>query len=301
MYKVLVTCPPMLGQIEQLREYAHQQKIELIAANVTQTLTEDELKTLLPEFDGWIIGDDPASYSVFSTGKAGALKAAVKWGIGVDNVDFKACEELGIPIDNTPNMFGKEVADLALGYVIGLARQTFFIDRNIRQGKWLKPAGSSLSGKTAGIVGFGDIGSNLAKRLDSLEMQVIAFDPYISKTSDNKNISFSVFPNKLGECDFLIFTCALNAKNHHMLNKTTLPLLKKGAFVINVARGPLIDEKALIDFLEKQHVAAAALDVFEVEPLPINSKLEWLIACSMPRFSSLVSRFMRNAMKKIPV
>lgn len=273
MYKVLVTCPPMLGQIEQLREYANQQNIDLIAANVTQTLTEKELKSLLPEFDGWIIGDDPANYSVLSSGKKGALKAAIKWGIGVDNVDFEACKELGLPIDNTPNMFGKEVADLAVGYVIGLARQIFLIDRGIRQGNWPKPAGTSLTGKTVGIVGFGDIGSNLAKRLVSLEMQVIAFDPNVKNSTDNQNISFSDFPNKLDECDFLIFTCSLNNKNKHMLNSTTLPLLKKGAFVINVARGPLIDEAALIESLEMGHVAAAALDVFDVEPLPTQSKL----------------------------
>lgn len=273
MFKVLVTCPPMLGQLAEFKAYAKKQNIELIAANVTQTLTEDELKSLLPKVDGWIIGDDPATYSVFSAGKAGSLKAAVKWGIGVDNVDFTACKKLAIPIDNTPNMFGKEVADLALGYVIGLARHTFFIDRSIRRGNWPKPAGMSLAGKTVGIVGFGDIGTHLAKRLTALEMQVIAFDPYVKATTDTVDLCFATFPNKLEECDFLIFTCSLNNKNRHMLNRSTLARLKKGAYVINVARGPLIDQAALIESLQSQHIAAAALDVFEVEPLPKDSKL----------------------------
>jgi D-3-phosphoglycerate dehydrogenase len=99
-----------------------------------QTLSVEELKELVPQHDGWIIGDDPATREVFMAGKAGKLKAAVKWGIGVDNVDFDACKDLGIPIVNTPNMFGGEVADIAVGYVIALARETFQIDDGIRQG-----------------------------------------------------------------------------------------------------------------------------------------------------------------------
>src|SRR3546814_3100765 len=87
----------------------------------------------LPIYDGWIIGDDTATRRVFEAGKAGKLKAAVKWGIGVDTVDFAACKDLGIPIINTPNMFGGEVADVSVGYVIGLARQLFVIDRGIRR------------------------------------------------------------------------------------------------------------------------------------------------------------------------
>jgi D-3-phosphoglycerate dehydrogenase len=273
MYKVLVTCPPMLGQIEHLRDYAAQKNIELIAAKVNQTLSEEELKLLLPGVNGWIIGDDQATHAVLSAGKAGLLKAAVKWGIGIDNVDFKACEALAIPIDNTPNMFGKEVADLALGYVIGLARQTFLIDRNIRQGNWLKPAGMSLAGKKVGVVGFGDIGSNLSKRLHSLDMQVIVYDPYVNQPDTSANLEFADYPNKLDECDLVIFTCALNPKNTHMLNSSTLSAMKKGVFIINVARGALIDEQALISALQSGHVAGAALDVFEIEPLPSDSTL----------------------------
>ncbi len=269
----------MLGQLESLREYAVKKGIELVSGNVTQTLTEKELKSLLPNYDGWIIGDDPATHAVLSVGKSGALKATVKWGIGIDNVDFDACKKLGLPIDNTPNMFGKEVADLALGYVIGLARQTFYIDRKVRMGLWPKPAGMSLSGKTVGVVGYGDIGSNLATRLTSLEMNVLVFDPFAEQSTENKNISFSTFPNKLEECDFLVFTCALNADTWHMLNQQTLALLKSGAFVINVARGQLIDESALIAYLESGHIEAAALDVFDVEPLPSQSKLMQFDKC----------------------
>jgi D-3-phosphoglycerate dehydrogenase len=122
----------MLGMLEAFIVPAANMGIELVAAQTTQVLLEQELIQLLPAYDGWIIGDDPATREVFEAAVQGQLKAAVKWGIGVDNVDFDACQDLGIPITNAPNMFGGEVADVAIGYIVGLARQTFYIDREIR-------------------------------------------------------------------------------------------------------------------------------------------------------------------------
>src|SRR3546814_2775335 len=162
--RILVTCPPMLGMIDEFIPVAAARGFELVPAKVTQVLSQDELVELLPQYDGWIIGDDPATRRVFEAGRAGMLKAAVKWGIGVDNVDFAACTDLGIPIINTPNMFGGEVADVAVGYVIGLARQLFLIDRGIRAEEWPKPAGISLAGKRVALVGFGDIGRRSEER-----------------------------------------------------------------------------------------------------------------------------------------
>ena len=152
--KVLVTCPPMLKQIEQFRSIFDQKNIELVTPNVVQTLTEEELMELLPEMDGWIIGDDPATERVFTEGKKGNLKAAVKWGVGVDNVDFEACKKLDIPIINTPNMFGAEVAGIAVNYVIGLARQTYVIDRGVRAGKMVKTCRYFTFGKNGCVNWF---------------------------------------------------------------------------------------------------------------------------------------------------
>lgn len=129
--KVLITCPPMLGMIDRFLPIFNQYKIELTTPQVIQTLSVEELIRLVPQHDGWIIGDDPATREVFTAAKAGHLKAAVKWGIGVDNVDFVACQELNLPVTNTPDMFGNEVADIAMGYVTALARETFEIDRGL--------------------------------------------------------------------------------------------------------------------------------------------------------------------------
>lgn len=280
MKKVIVTCPPMLGLFEEFIEPAKKLGLLLVAANTTQVMTEQELIELLPDYDGWIIGDDPATKEVFEAAVKGKLTAAVKWGIGVDNVDFEACKALNIPITNTPNMFGGEVADVAISLLLGLTRQTHFIDREIRNNfAWPKPAGMSIEGKTVGVVGFGDIGASVVKRLSGFNVKVIAYDPGVKGDKGYQFVERASFPERLGEVDIIIFTCSLNKHNYHMLNSHTLFQMKKGALVVNVARGPLIDEEALISFLQSGHIAAAGLDVFEIEPLPKSSLLREMPQC----------------------
>ncbi len=271
--KILVTCPPMLGMIDAFRPRFAQYGVELTTAKVVQTLSVEELKDIVPQHDGWIIGDDPATCEVFMAGKAGKLKAAVKWGIGVDNVDFAACQDLGIPITNTPNMFGGEVADIAVGYVIALARETFQIDAAVRQGGWPKPRGTSLAGKTVALVGFGDIGKHTARRLLAADMQVIAYDPSAADAPELALVQRATWPTRLEEADFIVLTCALTASSRHMLNADTLAQAKHGVMIVNVGRGPIIDEPALEAALQSGKVYSAALDVFETEPLPSASSL----------------------------
>ena len=271
--KVLVTCPPMLSMIDSFRHLFDAHGAELTTPGVVQTLTEEELMDLLPQHDGWIIGDDPATREVLECGRNGSLRAAVKWGVGVDNVDFSACEELGIKIAHTPNMFGAEVADVALGYVIGLARHTFEIDRGVRSGEWPKFQGISLAGRTAAILGLGDIGSNLARRLNVLGMRVIAYDPQSPSLNGLEDVDLVSWPQKLEEADLIIVTCSLSSSSRHMLNESTLSLAKPGVRIVNVSRGGIIDETALVAALQSGQVYSAALDVFEEEPLPADSLL----------------------------
>lgn len=271
--KILVTCPPMLGMIDSFRHIFEEKGIELSTPNVVQTLSVEELKKIVPQHDGWIIGDDPATREVFEAGKVGNLKAAVKWGIGVDNVDFDACKELNIPIINTPDMFGREVADVAMGYVIALARETYEIDRAVRNSDWIKPRGISLSGKKVALVGFGDIGQSTAKRLLASDMKVIAYDPHAGQNSDLPEVEREVWPNRIEEADFIVVTCALTQSSYHMVNANVFKMAKDGVRVINVGRGPIIDELSLEDALKSGKVYSAALDVFEVEPLPVDSYL----------------------------
>ena len=271
--KILVTCPPMLGMIDSFRHIFEEKGIELSAPNVIQTLSVEELKEIVPQHDGWIIGDDPATREVFEAGKVGNLKAAVKWGIGVDNVDFDACKDLNIPIINTPDMFGREVADVAMGYVIALARETFEIDRAVRDGGWIKPRGISLSGKKVALIGFGDIGQSTAKRLLAADMSVIAYDPFANNNPNMPEVEREVWPNRIEEADFIVVTCSLTKSSYHMVNADVFNQVKDGVRVVNVGRGPIIDEASLEDALKGGKVYSAALDVFEVEPLPMDSYL----------------------------
>ncbi len=263
----------MLRMIDTFRPLFAQHGATITTPNVVQTLSVEELKQLVPQHDGWIIGDDPATREVFEAGKAGKLKAAIKWGIGVDNVDFAACKDLGIPITNTPNMFGGEVADIAVGYVIALARQTFEIDRGVRAGEWPKPCGISLAGKTVALVGYGDIGKNTARRLLAADMTVLAYDPYAPDDSAMPQVQRATWPERIHEVDFIVINCALTPSSHHMLNAEVLAQCKLGIRVVNVGRGPIIDGPALEAALETGQVFSAALDVFETEPLPMHNPL----------------------------
>lgn len=277
--KILVTCPPMLGLFSEFENDFNDKNLTGIKANVTQIMSEEELIRELPKYDGWIIGDDPATRRVFEAGKLGRLKAAIKWGVGVDNVDFDACNNLGIPITNTPGVFGREVADVALAYVLGLARETYSIDRKIRlDNVWPKPSGISTWNKTAALVGFGDIGKATAKRLHACDFKINVYDPFF-KHDLTLPLENYTWPKGLEDADFIIFTCPLTDDTKHMFNEEILSILKPGVRIVNVARGPVIDETALLKGLSTGIIHSAALDVFEEEPLHSNNQLRQFDKC----------------------
>lgn len=277
--KVLITCPPMLASVGAFEALFNKRGWEVTTPKVTQTLSEEELIALVPQHDGWIIGDDPATRAVFRAGRAGRLRAAVKWGIGTDNVDFDACDDLNIPISNTPRMFGGEVADLAVSYVIGLARESYLVDRKVRAGEWPKPVGISLANRKVLLVGLGDIGRHVARRLLAADMKVSAYDPGLSTENFPDGVEFAEWPIGLEQADFLVITCALTESSNKMLNDDTLSVAKEGLRVVNVSRGPIIDEASLIRALKIGKVHSAALDVFEEEPLPMQSALRDYEGC----------------------
>jgi D-3-phosphoglycerate dehydrogenase len=267
----------MLRRIDGFRGPFTECRWDVSTPDVIQTLTIPDLISLVPQYDGWIIGDDPACAQVVEAGAAGRLRAAVKWGAGVDNVDFNAFARAGIPVVNTPGMFGNEVADIALGYVIGLGRHTFEIHTEVLRGGWPKPAGVSLAGKTAAVVGFGYVGQQMAARLKACGVLPLIYDPIVEVDQvANAGFESAAWPEGLDRVDFLVLCCALTESNFHMLNESTLSACKRGVRIVNVARGGLIDEEALISALENGRVAACALDVFETEPLPISSPLREL-------------------------
>lgn len=263
----------MIKQKESFKDAFSKLGIEPTWANVVQQFTEAELIKILPEFDGWIIGDDPCTRDVLLAGKKGKLRALVKWGIGVDNVDFPTCSELGIPVENTPNMFGDEVADLAMAYITNLSRFVIDVHVGVKKKDWLKPVGSSLKGKNIGIIGLGDIGMNIVERVAAAKMNIFAYDPFYKSSKNVNNFELLIWPRKIEELDYLVIACSLTKENKHMINQEIISKLKKGVKIVNVSRGPLIDERALSEGLESGIISGAALDVYENEPLNDNSPL----------------------------
>lgn len=261
----------MLRMIDQFLPLMKEKGWDVTAPNVVQTLSEEQLIEMLPDFDGWIAGDDPANRRVLSAGVSGRLRALVKWGVGVDNVDFKACQDLNLKVSNTPKMFGHEVADVAIGLLLMVTRRLHIVDQGVRRGQWLKPSGESLVDKEGLVVGFGDIGQQTAHRLAALGMRVRVVDPI----ADPKAATYPVTTWEEGRrmADVIVMTCPLNDQTRHMVDRTAFQEMKRGCYFVNVSRGPVVDETALIEALQSKQLAGAGLDVFEVEPLPENSEL----------------------------
>jgi D-3-phosphoglycerate dehydrogenase / 2-oxoglutarate reductase len=270
--RILVSSIPMLRMMDEFEPEFAAAGMTVVRSTAAQTMAEDELAKIIHDFDGWIVGDDPATAAVLGAGRAGRLRVAIKWGVGIDNIDFDAARSLGLKVAHTPGAFGREVADLAIHYVVALARETYAIDRGVREGGWPKPGGISLAGRKAALVGFGDIGRQIAKRLLASEVDVLVYDPAYRPQPDLA-VEHARWPDRIGEADFVIFACPLNSTTKGMFNSELLPRLRPGIRVINLGRGSVVAEKALIEGLERAIIHSAALDVFEVEPLPPNSAL----------------------------
>ena len=270
MHKILLTCPPMIGMVTEFHDDFKAAGFEVTIPKFTQEMSEDALVEIIGDYDGWIIGDDPATRRVLEAGVRGKLKACMRWGVGTNNVDFEAFKEFNIPIENTPGVFGREVADLACHYVTALARDSFAIDREVKKGNWHKPIGTSLWAAKALIVGMGDIGKNLAKRLAAHDVEINYFDPFVAEADIPVAARKVAWPTGLAGIDVVIFTAPLNENTYHMFNQEALAVIDKRINLINVGRGPLIEEKTLIKGLKKGTINKAALDVFELEPFDIQ-------------------------------
>ena len=279
MYNILLTCPPMIKQISRYGDLLDKYNFKITIPDFQQVMTEEDLCKIIGQFDGWIIGDDPATKKVFQVGIEGNLKACVKWGVGTDNVDFDACKELNIPICNTPQMFGEEVSDIAIGYLLCLSRQLHTIHNSVVNNEWLKPCGMSLNGKKACLVGFGDIGKNIARKLLAFNLSTWVYDPFMDKKHESlldggfQSLHIDTFENCIENSDFIFIACALTDTSKYLIRKDTVKLANKGVKIINVARGPIVKEDDIVELLKEQFVTAVGFDVFEVEPLSIESKL----------------------------
>lgn len=274
MFNVLVTAPPVVLQAERYRQLFLDNGMVPTFLASEQQVAKDVLLAKVGNFDGWMLGDDVCDREVLVTGKNGVLRGALRWGAGFDNVDFVAATELGIQIENTPGTFANEVADMAIGYLIALTREIPQVSQQVFLGHWSKPTGSSLAEKIVGVVGLGIIGKAIVKRLQVLEMRIIGYDPQVIREIPG---SFKQLPWPVGveTLDYLVLACPLTPENQRMINRSVLSVIKPNCKIINVARGGLIDEQDLIWALREGKLSAAALDVFETEPLGVSELLDF--------------------------
>jgi D-3-phosphoglycerate dehydrogenase len=271
--KVLVSAPYVQRDLERFRPLFDAADVEIVVAPVKERLDEEDLLRWLDGVDGVICADDRFTERVLRT--APRLKVISKWGTGIDSIDLAACRRLGIAVCNTPDAFTDPVADTVLGYVLCFARGLPWLDRAMHQGTWQKGPGCALRECTLGVIGVGRIGTAVVQRAVAFGMGVLGNDP-LEMPPDFRaatGITMTSRDDLLRRADFVSLNCDLNPTSHHLLGEAELALMKPTAVLINTARGPVIDEPALVRALEAKRIAGAALDVFEDEPLPASSPL----------------------------
>jgi D-3-phosphoglycerate dehydrogenase len=210
--------------------------------------------------------------------KAPKLRAVGRAGVGVDNIDLEAATKRGVLVMSTPGGNAVSVAEHTFALMLALAKQVPRLDKAIHEGRWEKSSagGTEVRGKTLGLIGLGRIGSEVAVRAEAFDMRVLAYDPYISEAAAQE-VSVELVPLEqlLAESDFISLHTGLSPATQNLINAKTIAQMKKGARVINSARGELIDESALADALKSGQLAGAGLDVFATEP-PKDSPLTGL-------------------------
>ncbi|MHB8566151.1 MAG: 2-hydroxyacid dehydrogenase [Nitrososphaerales archaeon] len=202
------------------------------------------------------------------------LKGIIKYGVGVDNIDVQTATKLGIVVANVPDYAVETVADHAMGLMLTLSRRIMIADRMMRDkslGSWASPPatlkGIDLRGKYLGLIGIGRIGKAVADRARGFGMKIIAFDPYISQESGNEmGVELMTLDQVFAKSDFISIHSPLTEETRGMINAKTISKMKDGVFIINTARGPLIDHTALVDALKSGKIGGAALDVLQTEP-----------------------------------
>lgn len=239
-------------------------------------LSEAELIEIIPEYDGLVVrSQTKVNAKVLAAAKN--LRVVGRAGVGVDNVDVEVATQNGVIVMNTPGGNTISTAEHAFSLLVSIARSIPQADASVKSGKWdrKKFEGVELYNKTLAILGMGRIGSEVARRAIAFGMRVVAYDPYLS-ASKARTLQVELadsMDDVMPLADFITMHMPLTDETHHMLDARRLGLAKKGVRIVNCARGGLIDEAALGEALASGQVAAAALDVFEVEPPPAEFAL----------------------------
>lgn len=272
--RVLISAPYIVTEIERFRNYFELGGIEIIVASVVERLEEDELITFAGRVDGVICGDDQFTERMLER-FAPRLKVISKWGTGVDSIDLGAAETLGIEVFNTPDAFSDAVADSVMGYLLAFARQILWMDQDMKAGHWKKRRARALNECTLGVVGVGRTGKAVVRRGSAFGMRLLGNDIVEIDGSflESTGLEMLSLPELLADSDYVSLNCDLNPSSERLMDAKALSRMKPSAVLINTSRGAVVDQAALVESLQQKRIAGAALDVFEVEPLPLESPL----------------------------
>lgn len=274
-HTVLLTAPYMMSSVERFRKVIEgYYGIKMIVPKVQQKLNEEEILSYAGQFDGTICGDDVYSERVIQ-GCLPRLKVISKWGTGIDAIDKPAAIRLGVVVGNTLNAFTIPVSETAIGYMLSFVRGLQSMNISMHEGIWNKPPITTLSECTVGIVGVGNIGQAIVRRIHPFGCKILVNDiaPIKPDFLIEHRIEAVDLKTLLEQSDIVTMHTDLNPTSRHLINAETLSYMKPTALLINTSRGPVVDETALAEALQAKQIGGAALDVFEVEPLPADSPL----------------------------
>lgn len=270
IYKVLIT-PPSFGEFSDGYERLKEAGCEPIKSPYQYPLKKKQLMEIIRGIDGIIIGVDEVTVEVIS--RADKLKVICKHGVGIDNVDVEEATNRGIVVTNAPGTNDDAVADLTFGFILFLARKILQADRSTKEKRWEKIIGVGLEGKTLGVIGAGRIGRKVIKRASGFDMKVLVYDIHQdTELAEDLNFEYVSLQKLLQESDFVSLHVPLTEKTKGMIGEEEIELMKSSAYLINTARGGIVDEMALFYALKDKKIAGAAVDVYSEEP-PITNPL----------------------------
>lgn len=263
--RVLVT-PTSFAKNDPALRAALEDEVGEVVYNLSgKPLNSEDLAGLLPGIDGYIAGLDAIDRTALAS--ADRLKVIARYGVGVDAVDLEAAKDKGILVTNTPGANSISVAELAVGLILSLARNIPAAATATRSGEWPRLAGVSLEGKTVGLVGFGSIAQQVARRLGGFDCALLAYDPIVAADrAAALGVKLLSLEELLPQADFISLHCPLTSETRGLVNQNFLDTMKTGAYLINTARGELVDETALLSALDAGKLRGAALDVFASQP-----------------------------------
>ncbi len=270
---VCVLCTALNGETGPHFKLLADAGYECVVPDRSQDLWNNEVLTqVIQGFDAIIAGSEPYPAAVIAANPQ--LRVLARAGVGFDAIDLTACDEHKIVVATTPGVNHHAVAEHAIAMMMAIGRGFPALDQEVRRCEWKRIPLPRISECTLGLVGLGRIGQATATRAVGLGMKVLAFDPYPSADFVKQyDITMVSLEDLLAKSDFVSLHSPMTPTTKHMINDKSIATMKDGAVVINTARGPLIDEAALIRALKSGKLRAAGLDVFEVEPLPASSPL----------------------------